>query len=165
MRKLFVFFLVLFVDFASKYWVAHDLSIIQPFSSYPFGGVGVFKTSWITFSIVHTTNTGIAWGMLADFQIILLVLRIVITAAIIFYVFLFNSPKKIRIPLTLIAAGASGNILDYFIYGHVVDMFYFIFFRYSFPIFNVADIFIFLGVVYLFFIKKKIRPCRNAHSS
>jgi signal peptidase II len=50
----------------------------------------------------------------------------------------------------LIATGAIGNILDYFIYGHVVDVFYFVFWGYSFPVFNVADSIIFCGIVVLF---------------
>jgi signal peptidase II len=165
MRKFVIFALVLFVDFTSKYWVANHLPIIQPFLGYPFGGIGVFKTSWITFSIVHTTNTGIAWGMLANFQVLLLVMRMLITAAIIVYVAFFKPAKGLRIPLTLIAAGATGNIIDYFIHGHVIDMFYFIFFRYSFPIFNVADVTIFCAVVYLLFTTKKIRFRRHARPS
>ena len=157
MRKFALFSIVLFVDFISKYWVAHNLPVIQPFLGFPFGGIGIFKTSWITFSIVHTTNTGIAWGMLANFQVVLLVMRILITAGIIVYLVFCNPAKEIRIPLTLVAAGASGNIIDYFIHGHVVDMCYFIFYRYSFPIFNVADLTIFCAVVYIFFNSKKIR--------
>ena len=164
MRKFVIFALILFIDFTSKYWVAHHLPIIQPFSGYPFGGIGVFQTSLVTFSIVHTTNTGIAWGMLANFQVLLLIFRILITAGIIAYLAFFKPAKYLRIPLTLIAAGACGNIIDYFIYGHVIDMFYFIFYKYSYPIFNVADASIFCAVVYLLFTSKKIRFRRHARS-
>ena len=65
-------------------------------------------------------------------------------------------------PLTCIAAGALGNILDFFLYGHVIDMFYLIFYKYSYPIFNVADSAIFLSVMYLLFTSKKIKFRRHA---
>jgi len=164
MRKFVIFALILFIDFTTKYWVAHHLPIIQPHVGYPFGGIGIFQSSLITFSIVHTTNTGIAWGMLADFQTALLIFRILITAGIITYLAFFKPSKHLQIPLTLIAAGACGNIVDYFIYGHVIDMFYFIFYRYSYPIFNIADASIFCAVAYLIFTSKKIRLSRHART-
>jgi signal peptidase II len=55
----------------------------------------------------------------------------------------------------LIIAGGIGNILDYFIYGHVVDMFHFILWGYSFPVFNVADASIFMGIVSLLWMSWK----------
>jgi signal peptidase II len=165
MRKFVIFVLLLFIDFISKYWVANHLPIVQHFLDYPFGGIGIFKAPWMTFSIVQATNTGIAWGMLANFQVLLLVMRILITGAIIVYIACFRPAKGLGISLTLIAAGATGNIIDYFIHGHVIDMFYFTFFRYFFPIFNVADMTIFFAVAYLLFTTKKIRFCCRAHPS
>ena len=60
----------------------------------------------------------------------------------------------------MVAAGALGNVLDIFLYGHVVDMFYFVFWGWSYPVFNLADASIFIGIatlaiVSLFFQKRK----------
>ena len=44
-----------------------------------------------------------------------------------------------------ILAGAIGNVLDSYIYGHVIDMFHFVFWGRSYGIFNFADAMIFLG--------------------
>lgn len=152
-----IFFVLIFaIDFLTKYWVAHTISIIQPYLGYPFGGIGVINTALFKFSIVHTTNTGTAWGVLASHQGALLVFRVLITLGIIGYLFFANPPKKILLPLTCIVAGATGNIIDYFTYGHVIDMFYFIFYRYSYPIFNIADTAIFCSIVYLLINSKKI---------
>jgi len=59
----------------------------------------------------------------------------------------FNEIKFRQVPLTMIIAGAVGNVVDSFVYGHVIDMVHFVFWGYSFPVFNVADSCIFLGVV------------------
>ena len=69
--------------------------------------------------------------------------------------YLFTRSHRYEVvPLSLIAGGAIGNLIDRIFYGYVVDMFMFDFV--DFAIFNVADIFITLGgiaiiVVLLFF--------------
>lgn len=141
-----LFFLVLILDFSSKYWVVHYL---------PLGGIDVINTTLLKFSIVHVTNTGTAWGLLANYQIPLLIVRIIITAGLLGYLFFFKPAKYLLIPLFIIAAGALGNILDFFLYGHVIDMFYFIFYKYSYPIFNIADSAIFCSIAYLILLPKK----------
>ncbi len=163
MRKFVVFALILFADFTSKYWVAHHLPLIQPFYGFPFGGIEVLETSLLKISVVHTTNTGTAWGLFSNFQGFLLFVRIAITGGILGYLTLAKPPKYLQMPLAIIAAGALGNIVDFFVYGHVIDMFYFIFHKYSYPIFNVADSAIFCSVAYLFFTSKKSK--RRSHVS
>ena len=119
---------------------------------YPYGGISVFKNfCGIDFSIVHQINTGAAWGMFSNFQDYLLFFRIVMIGVILSYLVFFNKTPLRRLPLLLILSGAIGNVSDYFIYGHVVDMFYFNFWGYSYPVFNIADSVIFSGVAMLFF--------------
>ncbi|NGX38492.1 MAG: Lipoprotein signal peptidase [Chlamydiae bacterium] len=165
MRKFVIFALILFFDFVSKYWVAHQLPLIQLYSGFPFGGIGILNTSLLKISFVHTTNTGTAWGFFSNYQIALLVVRMLVTGGILSYLLYFSVPKYLQIPLTCIAAGALGNIIDFFLYGHVIDMAYFIFYKYSYPIFNIADAAIFLSVLYLFFFSKKTQSHRRAPSS
>ena len=165
MRKFVIFTLILFFDFCTKYWVAHHLPLIQPYLGYPFGGIGILNTAALKISIVHTTNTGTAWGLLSNYQGLLLFFRIAITGGILGYLIFFTPPKRLRMPLTCIAAGALGNIIDFFLYGHVIDMFYFIFYHYSYPIFNIADSAIFCSVIYLLLTSKKIKFRRHASSN
>lgn len=101
------------------------------------------------------TNTGTAWGLFANYQVALLLLRILIVGGILAYLLFFRPAKYLRLPLFAIVAGALGNILDFFLYGHVIDMIYFIFYQYSYPIFNIADSAIFLAIAYLILIPKK----------
>lgn len=141
------------LDFATKFLTQAylPLSSHQPYL-YPYGGIGVFKNFLgIEFSINHATNRGAAWGMFAEYQAYLLVLRIVFVAGLLIYLLFYNKESSKQIPLALIVAGAVGNICDYFLYGQVIDMFHFILWGYDYPIFNVADSVIFVGIVWLFF--------------
>jgi len=165
MRKCALFLLILFLDFTSKYWVMHHLPLIHLYQGFPFGGIGIVDTALLKFSIVHTTNTGTAWGLFSNFQGLLLFFRLAITGGIICFLFFAKPPKYLQIALTVIAAGAIGNIVDFFLYGHVIDMFYFIFYQYSYPIFNVADSAIFCSVVYLLFKTKKEKLRRHVSSN
>lgn len=111
----------------------------------------------IDFFINLTFNRGAAWGLFANFQTTLLILRICVIAGMLTYLGLRKNPK-IDLPLTLISFGAIGNVIDYFRYGYVVDFLQFDFWGYHFPLFNIADSAITLGVIWLFiasFLRKK----------
>lgn len=147
--KFFIIALVLLgLDLFSKYWVYYKLlSAHYALPFYPYGGVGVFQNIFgIDFCITRMTNLGGAWGIFSSYPIVLLILRIAIFSGMLVYVLFLNEIKKRRFPFLLIITGACGNILDSFIYGAVIDIFHFTFWGYSFPVFNIADSLIFLGV-------------------
>lgn len=128
---------------------------------YPHEGMAVFR-DWlggINFSISHVTNTGAAWGMLSTFDKALLILRIVLIVFIAVYLFAFNMKRERQLPFALILTGAIGNVVDHFVYGHVVDMFHFSFWGHSFAVFNIADATIFSGVALMFFIPYLQKQC------
>lgn len=118
---------------------------------YPYGGIGVFKNfAGIEFSINYMTNTGAAWGVLGNYQLPLMILRIGLIIGLCVYLFYFNRHSSWQLPLMLIIAGAVGNVIDFFIYGHVVDMLHFVLWGYDFPVFNLADSAISIGIATLF---------------
>lgn len=143
---------LLFLDILTKYMIHHYMPISNRFSLwYPYGGIGIFKNFLgIEFSINHTTNHGAAWGMFSEAQDFLLILRIIMIAGLLGYLFFYNTNKSWRLPLIFISMGALGNVIDTFAYGHVVDMFHFVLWGYDFPVFNVADCYITIGVTWLF---------------
>ena len=157
---------ILLVDSTSKYLTFSNLPFMTPYlSGYPYGGLGVFQDFLgIEFSLVHTKNTGAAWGLFNEYQNTLLVLRVLFTAALLIYLFFYNKEKEYDFPLILIVSGAIGNIIDYFAYGHVIDMFNFVFWGYDYPVFNVADSVIFIGMAWLIIVtifSKPNKPQRN----
>jgi len=139
------------IDQVVKWLVAHNLPHVGwAHPLYPYGGVGVFKDFLgIQLAIVHATNKGAAWGAMADWQTYLMAARIVIALGLLIYLLFFCRNRVLETPLCLIVAGAFGNIVDFFLYGHVVDMWCFHFWGYAYPIFNVADAVIFIGVLWL----------------
>lgn len=143
--------MVLAADCISKFLTNAYLPLMRPYWFwYPYGGIGIFKNFLgIEFSLSHQINHGAAWGVLAEYQVPLLFLRIILILFLAVYVFFFNRHSFKNISIALIIAGAVGNVIDYFVYGHVVDMFHFVLWGYDFPVFNLADSAIFMGVASL----------------
>lgn len=152
LRIIFGCLCLLGLDFASKAYVYHHIPPMAWASSvYPYGGIAVFH-NWhgIDFSINYVMNKGAAWGVFSSFQDHLLYIRLVIIGGLLTYLVVGKASLFKKVALALVATGAIGNIIDYFVYGHVVDMFYFVFWSYSYPVFNVADSAIFSGICLLF---------------
>ena len=133
---LWIVLAVLILDAISKFWVHISLPIMSPhFPVYPYGGIPVFENFLgIEFSLTHLTNRGAAWGVFQGYQDVLLGVRIFLILAMIVYLLRTSKPLEWLIPIALVIAGALGNVIDYFVYGHVVDMFHFIFWGYDFPV-------------------------------
>ena len=144
-------FTILGIDILSKMYTYNHitlLSLSSPF--YPYGGIAVFK-NWfgIDFSINYAMNKGAAWGIFSSFQEYLLYARLLIMGGLLSYLLLVRMSYLKKFALFCVLTGAVGNVIDFFLYGHVVDMFNFSFWGYSFPVFNVADSIIFCGVACL----------------
>ena len=132
--------LTLVVDRISK-WVVMDS--LKPGESW--NPVAALER-WV--SLTYVTNTGAAFGLFPDHGVIFMVIAVVVIAAIIFYYrHLPGEQWLIQISLGLQLGGALGNLVDRLRYGHVID---FIDFK-VWPVFNVADSSIFVGVVILAF--------------
>lgn len=146
-------------DICIKYYtVMHipTMSWMHPF--YPYGGIAVFKDFFgVSLSLNKVENLGAAWGLFAAYSDYLFYLRILVVIGLMVYLFLNKNSWK-AFPLMLIITGAIGNILDFVFYKHVIDMFHFNFFGYSYPVFNLADAMITVGImlliVFSFFGKK-----------
>ena len=99
-------------------------------------------------------NKGIAFGIDGDghFSYIFTPLTIVLTLAIIFYLYKTSNQNSnlVNISLSLILGGALGNLFDRIFSGEVVD--FIALFESVFPfIFNLADTFITVGMIMLLF--------------
>lgn len=151
-RLPFLFSIILLaVDIGSKYLTQAYISHRSAWDLwYPYGGIPIFKNFFgIEFSLVHATNKGMAWGLAGDHQLPLLYVRIGLIIALLAFLAFFNKKSANVWPLCLIVTGALGNVIDYFVYGHVIDMFHFVLWGYDYPVFNVADSMIFVGIFWL----------------
>lgn len=102
------------------------------------------------FYITYVRNTGAAWSLFAGKTILLLMVSLIMICGIILYVYKNKTKAKLeKIAYSLILGGAIGNFLDRIVYGYVIDFLDFYIFGYNYPIFNLADTFIVLGVLLL----------------
>lgn len=153
-RALFLFLIVfcaLGVDMISKYLIHQHVSLTMWSAPiYPYGGIPVFENILgVDLTIAHVTNRGGPWGVVASHHSHLVFFRIFAIVCLIGHLLFFNEKKLREIPLCLVIAGAIGNVIDSFLYGHVIDMIHFVLWGYSFPVFNVADALICCGVAFL----------------
>ncbi len=166
MKLLCVAFFVIFIDFVSKDLTRNFIPLMDDSALlYPYGGIPIFH-NWhgIDFSINFVMNKGGAWGILANHHSALLTVRVIVIATMLIYVFFFHLFSERAIPMILIIAGALGNVIDCFLYGHVIDMLYFVLWGYSYPVFNVADSAIVLGVfgmIFQWFFSKRYRRSKG----
>ncbi len=112
--------------------------------------------------ITNVRNTGMAFSLLSDYTWLLAVLSIVVTVGLFVVIFRFGLPGVERFALSLVAGGAVGNALDRILQGFVVDMFEVQFVH--FAVFNLADVFIDVGVV-LFCVLYIVRQFREERRS
>lgn len=114
-------------------------------------------------SLTYIRNSGAAWSILEDQMIFFYVITIVVVGALIY--FLHTEGKKSPIASTGIAfimGGAIGNFIDRLHLKYVIDMIRLEFI--NFPIFNVADMALTIGVIILIgyivydeLVKKKVK--------
>ena len=99
--------------------------------------------------LFYIQNTGAAWGILAGQQFVFYIITIFGVSAILYLMFQEKGKSKFALTTySLLLAGALGNFIDRVRLGFVVDMFQFEFI--DFPIFNIADICLTVGVAALF---------------
>ncbi len=125
------------------------------------------------FYFTYTVNKGAAWSFLSDkawAQIFFKVLTVVaILAFILYFIYAFIKKKKyLQVVILLILAGTIGNFIDRLMYGGVTDFISFVFGSYSFPVFNLADCFLVVGVIlllinFLFIDEKAIFKKKNGN--
>ena len=121
----------------------------------------IYVNEYLDFILVF--NTGISYGLFSgggDFQ-----KWILISLSILIIIFLLNlirneSSILSKLSISFIIGGALGNVLDRFTYGAVVDFISLHARGFSWYIFNIADIFIVLGVI-LFILSQFILSQKN----
>ena len=139
----FIFLVLIFLaDRGSK------IIILNIFENSEFASIKI--NSFLNFSLV--LNNGIAFGLFSlekNFYYNILTSIIILIA--IFITFLgYRAPNLIeKLSYLMIAGGASGNIFDRLYYSSVVDFIDITINNFHWFIFNVADIFITLGIVIL----------------
>lgn len=103
------------------------------------------------FTLTYVKNPGVAFGWFPDWRLPPIIMATTMILIITYYSLKLPEEEKLtRWSLALLVGGAIGNLYDRMVYGFVIDFFLFHFGSFDFPVFNVADIAIDLGVFMLF---------------
>ena len=127
----------------------------------PKTGVTVIKD---LFYFNYLENTGAAFGLFSGNRWILIIASILGLYAIIKYFLLDENIKKTEvIGYSLVIGGILGNLIDRIVYGHVIDFIDFRFGSYQFPLFNIADMCIVIGVaiILIWLLKNSLASRKN----
>lgn len=105
------------------------------------------------FYLTYTHNQGAAFSILTGQRIFLIIITILIIILLLSYLKKnFPKDKLTKFSFALILGGSLGNLIDRIVRGSVIDFLDFKIFTYNFPIFNLADTFITIGVILLIII-------------
>ncbi len=133
---------VVVFDRITKYWALASLD--QPYV------VNEFLSFELTF------NRGISWGMFntgdqTTFAVVSIAVAL-ITCVLVGYAYMRWQDARCIAGEVLIIAGSCSNLVDRLLYKGVVDFIHFHAYGWSWPLFNVADMSIVLGVGIVFFL-------------
>ena len=104
------------------------------------------------FYLTFVENKGAAWSILENQRILLLIITVIVLFLINKTINKENLSKIETISFGMIIGGIVGNLFDRVIYGYVIDFLDFKIFGYDYPVFNLADSFIVIGIILLIII-------------
>jgi len=176
LRILYLTLAVIIADQISKFYIK---GISIPVLNIEFEGMYLGESISVIgdfFRITFTENPGMAFGFDpgSDFKLFISVFSLVASIGLLVYLYTVrNKSLSLKIAIALILGGAVGNVIDRMFYGiifdyaplfygKVVDFFDFDFFNFSifgrsydrWPIFNIADAAVSIGVLILLFFYK-----------
>jgi signal peptidase II len=130
-------FVLFLIDQGTKYLIASKLEMYEQIPV-----IGDF------FLITSSRNRGAAFGILQDQLWFFIVVTLIVVGGIVWYLRKVSKEGRKLLPtaLALVLGGALGNFIDRLLMGEVVDFLQFNFGSYTFPIFNIADSCIVIGV-------------------
>lgn len=141
-RLWWLMLLVLVADQVTKQVVIANMQLFDSIDLLPF------------FNLTYVRNYGAAFSFLSDaggwqrwfFTIIAVVISCVLA------VWLARNSKtqlKLNLALSLVLAGAIGNLIDRSVYGYVIDFLHLYYQNWHYPAFNIADSAICIGAALL----------------
>ena len=138
MNKLIILFFLIFFDFITKYFVKSNLILNQQIKINKF------------IDIVYVQNYGVSFGLFSDILSHWILILIGLSVVLFISYLMFISNKKLeKLAYFIIITGAFGNILDRYINTYVVDFISLHYNNFYWPAFNLADIYITIGIIML----------------
>jgi len=135
-NKVLIIILLFGFDFISKKIVFYNIDLNS------------FLTILPILDLTHIHNYGISFGLLSGVVPPALIISIGLVVTIIIFIMMIKSSNKIeKWGFLMIISGAISNIIDRALNSYVLDFIYMHYKNYYWPAFNLADIYISLGVL------------------
>lgn len=137
MKYYLLSFIIVLIDQVSKYLTQAYVDLGQ-------------QIEWIPglLSVTHIHNTGAAWSILEGQMWFFYIVTVIVVVMIIYYMQQMKDEPLLKTGLAFILGGALGNFIDRILHQYVIDMIQLDFI--DFPIFNLADTALTIGVILLF---------------
>lgn len=136
---------IIIIDQLTKWWVVTNMELRE--------SIPVIENF---FYITSHRNPGAAWGILAGQMAFFYVITLVVIGLIVYYMQKYAKDNIwTGIALGLVLGGAIGNFIDRLIFQEVVDFLNVYIGSYNYPIFNIADSALVIGVIIIFIITFK----------
>ena len=135
MKNKIIYFIgafILIIDQLTKMFIDKSATIIPRF-----------------FYINPVNNYGAAWSVFSNKTIFLILASLIILIILLRYQSYFKMNLRNKIAFGLLYGGLLGNLLDRVIFGYVRDFLDFIIFNYDYPVFNIADASLVIGMILL----------------
>lgn len=146
-------FIVLLLDQMIKFMVTKNMQVLESISVIPN-----------FFQIHYIQNEGAAWGILNNQTLVLTLIGAIALILLNRYLQKETTFTKVAVlGYGLLMGGMMGNLIDRILHNHVIDYLDFNIFGYAFPVFNLADIGIVIGILLLLY--EMIRSELNEHRS
>ena len=133
---------IFFIDFLSKYFLLNFFNLENKGK--------IFVVPFMDFVLVH--NPGISFGLFGSGGEIQRAILIILSLLIIFYLIYWirnSNSNLISYGICLIIGGALGNMVDRILYGKVIDFISLHVYDYYWYVFNIADISIVSGGIFI----------------
>lgn len=155
MRYYIIAFIIIMIDQLTKWWVVANMELRE--------SITIIENF---FYITSHRNTGAAWGILAGQMGFFYIITTIVVIVIVFYIQKYAKDSLLTgTSLALILGGAIGNFIDRLFRKEVVDFFDVYIGSYDYPIFNIADSALVIGVILVFiatFIDEKKKGNKRA---
>ena len=127
---------VLFIDIISKLLISHFMIVNE--------SIDVINNFLY---LTYVKNDGVAFSLLGGNRVFIIIMCLIILGFIIYYIGNNKINLLDSIGFGLVIGGALGNLIDRVIYGYVIDFIDIYVFDYNYPIFNIADMGVVIGVI------------------
>jgi signal peptidase II len=121
------------------------------------------------FSLTYVENHAVAMGLMKSIDrhirvpLILTLQAIICLAGLLILWRIRHQKISLQVGLAILLSGAMGNFFDRLQHGFVTDFFHFHYLdKFSFPVFNVADVLINIGMIILLFQARSFENALNA---